>query len=196
MRVVGGTFKGRALKAPASNTVRPTSDRLRESIFNILASNHPDLLENARIIDLFAGTGALAIEALSRGAAFALLVDDSTEGRSLIRANIEALGLGGKTRVFRRDATKLGQMPPQDAFTLAFLDPPYSKGLGEKALAALHEGGWLSPGALVVFEESAKAEIAVPEPFALIDRRDYGDTQLLLLRHAVQGSQKQANPVA
>ncbi len=184
MRVVGGTFKGRALKAPSSDKVRPTSDRLRESIFNILNSNYPDLLQGARVIDLFAGTGALALEALSRGAAFALLVDDSTEGRSLIRANIEALGVGGVTRVFRRDATKLGHMPPQDAFTLAFLDPPYSKELADLALTSLHEGGWLARDALVVLEENEKAEITIPQCFETIDRRSYGDTQLLLLQYA------------
>ncbi|MGE3643599.1 MAG: 16S rRNA (guanine(966)-N(2))-methyltransferase RsmD [Beijerinckiaceae bacterium] len=182
MRVVGGSFKGRALKGPATQAVRPTSDRLRESIFNILAHAYDDPCEGARVIDLFAGTGALAIEALSRGASFALLVDDSAEGRGLIRANIETLGLGGVTRVFRRDATKLGQMPPQEPFTLAFLDPPYGKGLGEKALEALRDGGWLADGALVVFEESADAEIALPEGYELLERREYGESAVMVAR--------------
>ncbi len=183
MRIVGGTHKGRTLKGPSSQAVRPTSDRLRGSIFNILAHGYGDPVEGARVIDLFAGTGALGLEALSRGAAFCLLVEDGTEARSLIRANVETLGLGGVTRIFRRDATKLGTMPPQNPFALAFLDPPYGKGLGEKALAALHDGGWLAEGALVVFEESADAEIVLPKGYELIERREYGETQLLLLRH-------------
>lgn len=181
MRIVGGTFKGRALKAPSSQNVRPTSDRLRESIFNILASSWHEAVEGARVIDLFAGTGALGLEALSRGAAYALFVDESAEGRGLIRTNIETLGVGGITRVFRRDATRLGQMPKQEPFTLAFLDPPYDKGLGEKALACLRDGGWLAPEALIVFEESADADIALPEGFTLLDRREYGETQLMVL---------------
>jgi 16S rRNA (guanine966-N2)-methyltransferase len=189
MRIVGGTHKGRTLKAPASQAVRPTSDRLRESIFNILAHGYGDPVEGARVIDLFAGTGALGLEALSRGAAFCLLVDDGTEARSLIRANVETLGLGGVTRIFRRDATKLGAMPPQSPFTLAFLDPPYGKGLGDKALAALHDGGWLAEGALVVFEESAGADIEAAAPYTELDRREYGDTQLILLRYGADKAQ-------
>ena len=126
MRIVGGKFKGRGLKAPSSSIVRPTSDRLRETIFNILAHGYDDACEGARVIDLFAGTGALGIEAMSRGATGGLFVDDSSEGRALLRANLETLGLSGIARIMRRDATKLGPMPPQDRFTLAFLDPPYS----------------------------------------------------------------------
>ena len=147
MRIVGGRFRGRALKGPSSQAVRPTSDRLRETMFNILAHAYDDAATDARVIDLFAGTGALGLEALSRGATFALFVDDSAEGRALLRDNIETLGTAGITKVFRRDATKLGPMPPQPQFTLAFLDPPYGKGLGEKALASLRDGGWLAPGA-------------------------------------------------
>jgi 16S rRNA (guanine966-N2)-methyltransferase len=181
MRVGGGTLGGRTLKGPSSQNVRPTSDRLRASIFNVLAHSYDDVANGARVIDLFAGTGALGIEALSRGAAFALFVDDSAEGRALLRENIEALGLGGVTKIFRRDATKLGPMPPQDRFTLAFLDPPYGKDLAGRALVSLRDGSWLADDALVVVEEAADAEIEIPEAYRLIEKRDYGDTQILIL---------------
>jgi 16S rRNA (guanine966-N2)-methyltransferase len=182
MRIVGGRFKGRALKGPSSQAIRPTSDRLRESLFNILAHAHDGAVEGARVIDLYAGTGALGLEALSRGAAAALFVDDGSEARALLRANIEALGVGGVTRIFRRDARKLGAAPPGTSFTLAFLDPPYGRGLAEPALQALANGGWLAPGALVVVEEEAAAALALPDGLARIDRRAAGDTQLVFAR--------------
>src|SRR5262245_61154159 len=145
MRVVGGRLRGRNLATPKSQTIRPTSDRLRESLFNILAHAYGDPITDARVLDLFAGTGALGIEAASRGAGFALFVDDGAEARALIRENVEALGLGGVTRVFRRDAAKLGAAHPLEPFSLVFLDPPYGKGLGEQALTAARDGGWLTP---------------------------------------------------
>ena len=194
MRIVGGLWRGRRLAGPSGESIRPTSDRLRESIrptsdrlreslFNVLAHAYPQALDGARVIDLFAGTGALGLEALSRGASQALFVDDGSEARALIRANVEALGAGGITRIFRRDATRLG--PTQDApYTLAFLDPPYGKGLAPRALASLREGGWLAPGALVVVEEAAGAGIGEIAGFARLERRDYGDTQIVLLRAA------------
>src|SRR5262245_1487848 len=129
MRIVGGRFRGRELASPRSDAIRPTSDRLRESVFNILAHAHDDPVSGARVIDLFAGTGALGLEALSRGAAYALFVDEGAEARGLIRANIDAFGLGGSTRVFRRDAGRLGPIGPGRPFSLAFLDPPYRRGL-------------------------------------------------------------------
>src|SRR6185436_12648905 len=132
MRVVGGRLRGRTIASPASREIRPTADRLRETLFNILAHAYGDPIAGARVLDLFAGTGALGIEAASRGAAFVLFVDDGVEARSLLRQNTEALGLGGTTRIFRRDATKLGPVYPLEPFTLAFLDPPYGKGLAEK----------------------------------------------------------------
>ena len=184
MRVVGGKLRGRALSAPASRAIRPTSDRLRETIFDILASRHPERLEGARVVDLFAGSGALGIEAISRGATFALFVDNGTEARALLRGNIEALALGGVTRIWRADATKLGRAPAGPPFDLAFLDPPYGQGLSAPALASLVSGGWLGPGALVVVEEGAKAEIAAPEGLRLLDERTYGDTKLVFLEHA------------
>ena len=136
------------------------------------------------MLDLFAGTGALGLEALSRGAAFALFVDDGAEARALIRDNVEALGLGGATRIFRRDATKLGAAHPVEPFSLAFLDPPYGRGLAEQALGSARAGGWLAPDALVVVEEAATAGFAAPEGFDELERRVYDDTELILLRRA------------
>src|SRR5215468_8167293 len=152
MRIVGGRLGGRTLAAPKSQNIRPTSDRLRESLFNILAHRYGEAITGARVLDLFAGTGALGLEAISRGAAFALFVDDGAEARALIRANVEALGLGGVTRIFRRDATALGAAHPLEPFSLVFVDPPYGKGLAERALAAAHAGGWLTADALIVVE--------------------------------------------
>lgn len=182
MRIVGGEFRGRTLHGPSSSVVRPTSDRLRESIFNILAHGYGAPAEGARVIDLFAGAGALGLEALSRGGRFALFVDDSAEGRALTRANVEALGVAGRTRIFRRDATKLGDAPAGEPFDLAFLDPPYGLGLAPRALTSLRDGGWLGPDALVVVEEAANSDTPVPDGFETLDQRVYGGTQILLLR--------------
>ncbi len=134
------------------------------------------------MLDLFAGTGALGIEALSRGAAFALFVDDGVEARALLRGNVEALGLGGTSKVFRRDATKLGPAHPVEPFSLVFADPPYGKGLAEKALASARDGGWLVPGALVVVEEAVAAAFKAPEGFEELERRAYDDTEFVFLR--------------
>ncbi|MEZ5788528.1 MAG: 16S rRNA (guanine(966)-N(2))-methyltransferase RsmD [Xanthobacteraceae bacterium] len=182
MRIVGGRLRGRKLAAPASQAIRPTSDRLRESLFNILAHAYGDLVEGARVLDLFAGTGALGLEALSRGASFALFVDDGAEARALIRQNVETLGVGGVSRIFRRDATRLGPVHPLQPFSLAFLDPPYGKGLAEQTLASARDGGWLSPGALVVVEESIDASFKTPEGFEELARRRYDDTELIFLQ--------------
>jgi 16S rRNA (guanine966-N2)-methyltransferase len=178
MRIVGGRLKGRVLTAPSSRAIRPTSERLRESIFDILEHRFPGHIEGARVVDLFAGSGALAIEALSRGARFALLIDNGAEARALIRANVEAFALGGMTRIWRADATRLGSAPAGGPFALAFLDPPYGQGLAGPALASLIEGGWLEPDALLVVEEAAKAEIAPPAGLACVDERTYGDTRI------------------
>lgn len=184
MRVVGGEFRGRPLAAPKSQDIRPTSDRLRQTLFDILAHGHADALAGGRVLDLFAGTGALGIEALSRGAAYALFVEEGVEARGLIRSNIETLGLTGRSRVFRRDATGLGDAGTVAPFDLAFADPPYGKGLGEAAFASAIAGGWLKPGALCVLEDTAKAD---PQPIPgleEIDRRVVGDSQLILFRLA------------
>ena len=184
MRIVAGAFRGRRISGPSGEGLRPTSDRLREAIFNVLAHSYGDPVAGARVIDLFAGTGALGLEALSRGAAFALFVDDGAEARALIRENIAALGLGGVTRIYRRDATRLGPAHPLAPFSLAFLDPPYGKGLAEQALASARDGGWLSPEALVVVEEAAQAGFKPPEGFQELERRGYDDTELVFLRDA------------
>ena len=183
MRIVGGRLRGRALAAPKSNAVRPTADRLREALFNILVHAYGDPITDARVLDLFAGTGALALEALSRGASFALFVDDGAEARALLRENVAALGLGGATRIFRRDATKLGAAHPIEPFSLVFLDPPYGQGLAERALIAARAGGWLTADALIVVEEAAKSGFAAPEGFEELERRAYDDTMLVILRH-------------
>jgi len=182
MRVVGGRLRGRTLAAPKGQEIRPTSDRLRESLFNILAHAYGDPISGARVLDLFAGTGALGIEAISRGASFCLFIDDGAEARALIRQNVDALGLGMVTRVFRRDATKLGAAHPVEPFGLAFLDPPYRKGLALPALAALRDGGWLLPGAIVVVEEATDAELAAPAGYAELERRGYDDTMIVFLQ--------------
>src|SRR5262245_40346150 len=182
MRVVGGRLRGRRITAPSSQEIRPTADRLRESLFNILIHAYGDPIGNARVLDLFAGTGALGIEAVSRGASFVLFVDNGAEARALLRQNVEALGLGGVTKVFRRDATKLGVAHPVDPFSLVFLDPPYGKQLAEQALASLRAGGWLTPQALLLVEEATAAKFAAPDGFAELERRPYDDTEFVILR--------------
>ncbi len=163
--------------------MRPTADRLRESLFNILAHAYDDPVSGARVLDLFAGTGALGLEALSRGAAFVLFVDDGAEARALLRQNVDTLGAAGATRIFRRDASKLGPAHPLEPFSLVFLDPPYGKGLAEQALAAARDGGWLAPDALMVVEEAKDADFTAPEGFEEIERRAYDDTEFVFLRH-------------
>lgn len=182
MRIVAGRLRGRSIAGPTDDAIRPTSDRLRETIFNILAHAYDDPVTGAAVIDLFAGTGAMGLEALSRGARKALFVEDAARARALIRANVDALGLGGETRIFRRDARKLGDAPPGEKFNLAFLDPPYGQHLGEQALIALREGQWLTPDALVVLEESLDAEIEMPAGYRLLETRGYGGTKIMVVR--------------
>jgi len=182
MRVVGGRLRGRAIAGPKSADIRPTADRLRESVFNILAHAYGDPVAGARVLDLFAGTGALGIEALSRGAAFVLFVDGGAAARALVRQNVEALGLGGITKIFRRDATRLGPAHPLEPFSLVFADPPYGGGLAERALAAARDGGWLAPDALAVVEEAADARFVAPPGFSETERRRYDDTEIIFLQ--------------
>ncbi|MBK1967999.1 MULTISPECIES: 16S rRNA (guanine(966)-N(2))-methyltransferase RsmD [Brevundimonas] len=185
MRIVAGQYRGRAIVTPEGQNTRPTSDRARQAIFNVLEhAPWAEGLHAARVIDLYAGSGALGFEALSRGAAFCLFVDTDDGARGAIRENMDAYGLFGRCRVHRRSATDLGPRPGSagEAFTLAFLDPPYAKGLGEQTLARLLEGGWLAPGAIVVFERgSDEPEIDTPG-YERLDARDYGAARVLFLR--------------
>ncbi|MBT1155052.1 16S rRNA (guanine(966)-N(2))-methyltransferase RsmD [Aminobacter anthyllidis] len=176
MRVVGGELRGRPLATPRDNAIRPTTDRTREAVFNMLAHRFADRLEGARVLDLFAGTGALGIEALSRGAPYCVFIEESAEGRGLIRTNVESFGLTGRTKIFRRDATGLGDAGTLGPFGLVFADPPYGKGLGEKALRSARAGGWLAPGALCVVEEAAAAAFEPGPGFSIVDERSYGET--------------------
>ena len=182
MRIVSGKFRGRNLKAPSSNAIRPTSDRLREAIFNILLHAYADPITGARVLDLFAGTGALGLEAMSRGAEYALFVEETAEARALIRVNVETLALTGATKIFRRDAAKLGDMGPMQPFDLVFCDPPYGQGLAEKSLVSARDGKWLAPSALVVVEEAVKAEFKTPGGFDELERRAYDDTAIIIAR--------------
>ena len=185
MRIVGGRLRGRALAVPKDQSIRPTSDRVREAVFNILMHGIDDFaLEGALVLDLFAGTGALGLEALSRGAHSCLFVEEDAEARGLIRQNVEAFGLTGCTRIYRRDAVALGEVGSRGPFTLAFLDPPYGKGLGERAIASAAAGGWLAPGALIVLEERAGTAIAWPEGCHVFDTRGWGDTEVHFARVA------------
>lgn len=180
MRIVAGQLRGRVLAAPPSDKTRPTSDRLREAIFNILTHAYDVSIVGARVLDLFAGTGAIGIEALSRGALFALFVDDSAEARGVIRENVTELGLAGRTRLFRRDATKMGAVGANAPSSIVFCDPPYNKELAQKALVSCAEGGWLERGAFIIIEESKKSAIKLPEGFEEQERRAYGETEIII----------------
>lgn len=184
MRIVAGEFRGRTLLTPVDERIRPTSDRVRQTLFDILAHAYGDPVQGARVLDLFAGTGALGLEAISRGGAYVLFVEDGVEARGLIRGNVEAFGLTGRSRIFRRDATRLGDAGNLPSFDLAFADPPYGQGLGERALAAAVAGGWLADDALVVLEEPADAKIAAVAGLELVESRRIGETQVMFLRRS------------
>jgi 16S rRNA (guanine966-N2)-methyltransferase len=184
VRIIGGKRRGLGLAAVGKGDkaahLRPTSDRVRESLFNLLLGGRfGDPVTGARVLDLFAGTGALGLEAWSRGAAHVTFVDDGAAAGALIRANVAKAGAQDDTALIRRDATRPGPcaVPP---FDLVFLDPPYGKGLGARALSAARSGGWVAPGALLVWEENAPQE--APEGFETIDSRRYGDTHITLMR--------------
>jgi 16S rRNA (guanine966-N2)-methyltransferase len=183
VRIIGGTSRGLHLAdvgaGDAKAHLRPTSDRVREAIFNLLINGgYGDPVTNARVLDLFAGTGALALEAISRGAAHATLVDDGPTALALQKRNIALMRTDAATAL-RRDATRLGDNPGQP-FTLVFLDPPYGKSLGEQALKAATTGNWLAPEALIVWEESTQP--IIPPAFNQTDHRRYGDTLVTILR--------------
>ncbi len=183
MRIVAGKFRGAGIEAPKGLATRPTSDRVRQALFNVLEHGAPRIeFEGARVLDLFAGSGALGLEALSRGARFCLFVEESAAARAAIRRNVEALGLTGITKIWRRDATKLGEAGRLEPFDVIFCDPPYGKGLGERALTEAVNRGWAEQGAFAVLEERADAGIEWPAQFEEIDRRRYGDTEIIIAR--------------
>ena len=184
MRIVGGKFKGRSLSAPTGRDTRPTTDRVREAIFNRLEHGVDGFeIVDSRVLDLFAGTGALGLEALSRGGRFAHFVDNSDTARGIIRANADALGVIGQCKLWRRDATRLGPCPPLKPYSLVFLDPPYEQGLAERALLSLVTGGWLEDNAIIIVEEAAKADIGLPDQLQVLKEHRYGDTRVLVLRY-------------
>lgn len=186
MRIIGGTHRGLTLAdlgpGDAAAHLRPTSDRVREAVFNLLAHGQyddPPPPQGARVLDLFAGTGALGLEALSRGAVHATFVDQGQTALALLRRNLARMGVEDLARVIARDATRLGRNPG-DPCTLVFLDPPYARGLGEKAAVSALAGGWVAPGGLVVWEESAAH--TPPPGLARLDHRRYGDTIVAIYR--------------
>jgi 16S rRNA (guanine966-N2)-methyltransferase len=184
VRITGGRFGGRTLAGPKDLAVRPTSDKVRQAVFNIIAHHEFETgfaLDGARVIDLFAGTGAMGIEAVSRGAQFCLFVDEAAESRALLRANVEALQLTGHSKIWRRDATRLGAMSPGAGgpFELAFLDPPYRKHLLAPAMTSLVDGQWLAANALVVCECAEEEAAADVDGFTKLDERVYGDTRVV-----------------
>jgi len=183
MRIVAGKFRSTRIEAPKGLATRPTSDRVRQALFNALEHGASRVdFEGARVLDLFAGSGALGLEALSRGARFCLFVEESAEARAAIRRNVEALSLTGATKIWRRDATKLGEAGTMQPFDLIFLDPPYGKGIGATALQSAAQGYWIREGAIAVLEERANSEIELPAVFEEIDMRVYRDTKIIVMR--------------
>ena len=193
MRIVGGKFRGRRLVSPGeagggAAHLRPTSDRVRESLFNLLAHGDygdPPPPEGRRVLDLFAGTGALGFESASRGAQSVVFIDDFATARALVRENAEALGLTGQTKIWRRDATKLGPCRGEP-FDLIFADPPYGTDLGLRALDSARAGGWIAPGAIVVLEGAAGDPLPQWDWLEPVDQRVYGETRIAIFRAAAQ----------
>jgi 16S rRNA (guanine966-N2)-methyltransferase len=185
MRIVAGRFKGARIEAPKGLATRPTNDKVRQALFNVLTHGAPALdFEGARVLDLFAGSGALGLEALSRGVRFCLFIEEAAAARAAIRRNVEALQLTGACKIWRRDATKLGPAGSMLPFDLVFCDPSYGQGLGTRALAAAVAGGWLAQGAVAVLEERRGEAVALPFPLEALDVRAYGDTQIVIARAA------------
>jgi 16S rRNA (guanine966-N2)-methyltransferase len=194
VRIVAGEFRGRQLATPSSDAIRPTSDRLRQTVFDILAHSYGDPVAGARVLDLFAGTGALGLEAISRGAVATVFVEEGVEARGLIRTNVEAFGLTGRTRIFRRDAANLGPAGTVQPFSLVFADPPYRKGLGEKAFASALAGGWLADAAMLVLEEAADVEVAPILGLTMLETRRVGDSQVVFFKVQAAVPPQSASP--
>ncbi|HSA66773.1 MAG TPA: 16S rRNA (guanine(966)-N(2))-methyltransferase RsmD [Methyloceanibacter sp.] len=196
MRIVAGKFRAKRIEAPKGLTTRPTSDRVRQALFDVLEHGAPQFdFTGARVLDLFAGSGALGLEAMSRGARFCLFVEESADARAAIRRNVEALSLTGTTKIWRRDATRLGEAGSMQPFDLIFLDPPYGKGLATKALQSASAGGWIRDGAIAVLEERADAEVELPEAFQELDARIYGETKIVVMRaFSALGSARRGGP--
>lgn len=194
MRIISGKFRGLSLSTPKDERVRPTSDRVREALFNVIAHNNFGMdfsLNGVRVLDLYAGTGALGLEALSRGASFVMFVDDHFESRALIRRNVEAAHATGATKIWRRDAAVLGDIPSNagGVFGLVFIDPPYRKGLADRSLASLVAGNWLAERCLLVVETAEGEALDVPPSLEIEDDRTYGDTRVrLIMRRTLTGS--------
>lgn len=188
MRIIAGKFKGKPLRGPDDLSIRPTSDRVKESIFNILASLLGPNFEGVRVLDLFAGTGAMGLEAMSRGAEYAIFVDMGPEARGLIREHVELLGVAGVTRLLRRDATDLGPSGNVPPFDLVFCDPPYGEGLSEKALQAAHAGDWLAKNATIIVEEKRGVDFNPGDQFTIDDQRTYGGSTIYILNYVGAGT--------
>jgi 16S rRNA (guanine966-N2)-methyltransferase len=183
MRIVAGKHRGRRLAAPPGDAVRPTSERAREALFNILAHGRfgpAPVFEDARVLDVFAGTGAFGLEALSRGARFATFIENDRDARDALAANIKTLGETAHTRVLTVDATAPPR--PDGPYDLVFLDPPYRSGLAAPALQALSQAGWLAPDALIIVELAARGDFEAPTGFEALEERRYGAGRLVFLR--------------
>jgi len=183
MRIVGGRFRGRVLATPRSQDIRPTTDRTRESLFNILTHGYEAAVEGRRMLDLFAGTGAVGFEALSRGALYVHFVEQSAEGCSLLRANMETLNVREQTGLSRRDATNLGKAGEKQPFDLVFADPPYGQGLGDRALGHLALGGWIAENALVILEENKDVAPGPGDAYQMVEKRIFGDSAMHFYRY-------------
>ncbi|MFO1068983.1 MAG: 16S rRNA (guanine(966)-N(2))-methyltransferase RsmD [Geminicoccaceae bacterium] len=179
MRIIAGRHRGRRLAAPPGDAVRPTHDRAREALFSILEHGEPPLA-GSRFLDLFAGTGAIGLEAVSRGAAAVLLVEQDREALAAAEANRELLGETRRVGILRADATRLGAAPQR--FDIVFLDPPYGSGLLGPALAALRRGGWLAPGGRVVCELAGRDRLELDTDLEAEDERRYGKARFVFLR--------------
>ncbi|MBL0848595.1 MAG: 16S rRNA (guanine(966)-N(2))-methyltransferase RsmD [Candidatus Liberibacter ctenarytainae] len=178
MKIVGGKFRGRLLYTPKNRFIRPSDSRTKKALFDILTHVYPDALNATRVLDIFAGTGSIGFEALSRGCLYVLFVDNSLESMKLIHRNAECLGIGDRCNIYLRDVLNLGKIGNREPFHFLYLDPPYRRGFVEKTLHIVDKGRWLMPNAFVVVEEHVDSHISVGPAFKLLQKRRYGDTQI------------------